>query len=129
MQIIDHLSVGVPSIEDGAKFYDGLLQTLGANRLATTDGFAAYGRETVDFLIMLPFNQQAYSAGNGTHICFKADSKDQVNAFHAFAVANGSTCEGEPGPRDGYPNPDVHTAYARDPFGNKLEVIFNGFAA
>ena len=49
--------------------------------------------------------------------------------FHAFAVANGGTCEGEPGPRDGYPNPDVHTAYARDPFGNKLEVIFNGFAA
>ncbi|MEP0067986.1 VOC family protein [Pyruvatibacter sp.] len=129
MQIIDHLSVGVPSIANGCAFYDGLLATLGCSRLATTDGFAAYGKETVDFLIMLPFNKQPYSAGNGTHICFKAAGREEVDAFHTFAIANGGVCEGEPGPRDGYPNPDVHTAYVRDPFGNKLEVIFGGFAA
>lgn len=129
MQVIDHLSVGVSSVSDGSAFYDGLLATLGCSRLATTESFAAYGRQTVDFLIMLPFDEQPYSAGNGTHICFKATSREQVDTFHAFAVANGGACEGAPGPREGYPNPDVHTAYVRDPFGNKLEVIFGGFAA
>ena len=36
---------------------------------------------------------------------------------------------GMPGPRPGYPKPDAYTAFARDPFGNKLEAIHNGFAS
>jgi len=31
--------------------------------------------------------------------------------------------------RAAYPIPDVYTAFVRDPFGNKLEAIHNGFAA
>lgn len=128
MTTIDHLSVGVPALGPATAFYDGLLETIGANRIATTDAFAAYGVDAPAFLLMLPFDGNAPTVGNGVHIAFRAPSKPAVDAFHKFAVENGGTCEGAPGPRDGYPM-DVHTAYIRDPFGNKLEIIFNGFSA
>lgn len=128
MNIIDHLSVGVPDIDGACAFYDGLLKTLGVSRLATSDAFAAYGNGAVQFLAMKPENGSAYSTGNGIHICFAAPSQEAVDAFHAFAIANGGTCEGEPGPRPAYPAPNVYAAFVRDPFGNKLEVIHNGFA-
>lgn len=129
MNIIDHLSVGVPDIDAACSFYDGLMETLGYQCLAKTDGFAAYGADSVQFLIMKPGDGGAYSAGNGTHICFVASAQSHVDAFHRVAVESGGTCEGEPGPRPGYPKPDVYTAFVRDPFGNKLEAIHNGFSA
>jgi catechol 2,3-dioxygenase-like lactoylglutathione lyase family enzyme len=129
MNIIDHLSVGVPSIDEARKYYDGLMETLGCTCMAATDGFAAYGNGSVQFLVMLPNDGAAYTAGNGTHICFAAATREAVDAFHKFGSANGGQCEGEPGPRAAYPKPDIYTTFVRDPFGNKLEAIHNGFSA
>ena len=129
MNIIDHLSLGVPDIEEACKFYDGLLETLGSKRLATMETLAAYGNEAVQFVLIKPFDGQEHSAGNGTHICFVAESPAAVDAFHKFATENGGTCEGAPGPRPGYPLPDVYTAFVRDPHGHKLEAIHKGFAS
>ena len=128
MNIIDHLSVGVSNIETATRFYDSVLDALGVQRLAASDSFAAYGQSTVQFLVMMPENGASQSAGNGTHICFKADSQQAVDAFHENALAQGGVCEGAPGPRPAYPTPDVYTTFVRDPFGNKLEAIHNGFA-
>lgn len=127
MNIIDHLSVGVSCIDMATGFYDGLLETLGYSRLATSDTFAAYGKDTPQFLVMKPENGDAFSAGNGTHIALVAPSKEAVDAFHEFAKNNGGECAGAPGPRAAYPIPDVYTTFAYDPFGNKLEAIYNGF--
>ena len=129
MNIIDHLSIGVPGIGAATEFYDGLMAALGCGRLATTDGFAAYGDGAVQFLVMVPEDGAPHGAGNGTHICFTADSPEAVDAFHRHALAHGGSDAGPPGPRPGYPKPDVYTAFVRDPFGNKLEAIHNGFAA
>lgn len=129
MNIIDHLSVGVPDIGKAQEFYDGVMGTLGSNCLAATEGFAAYGVDAVQFLVMLPENGAVASSGNGTHICFAASSREAVDAFHAAALKAGGTCEGEPGARPGYPLPNVYTTFVRDPFGNKLEAIHGGFSA
>jgi catechol 2,3-dioxygenase-like lactoylglutathione lyase family enzyme len=128
MNIIDHLSIGVPDLKHAATFYDGLMETLGCKRLATSDRFAAYGKDTVQFLLMLPADGQLFTKGNGTHICFRANTKDSVDAFHVFAIANGGRCDGQPDSRPDYPIPNVYAAFIRDPFGHKLEVIFNGFS-
>lgn len=128
MNIIDHLSVGVPAVDKATEFYDAVLGALGVQRLATTQAFAAYGQEAVQFLLMTPENGANYTAGNGTHICFVAETPGAVDRFHRVALAQGGTCEGEPGPRPGYPKTDVYTTFVRDPFGNKLEAIHNGFA-
>ena len=129
MNIIDHLSVGVTDIDSACAFYDGLLATLGLKRLARADGFAAYGTTAVQFLVMKPADGEAHTAGNGTHICFVAGDQAAVEAFHKTALENGGLCEGEPGPRPAYPKADVFTAFVRDPFGNKLEAIHNGFSS
>ena len=128
MNIIDHLSVGVPDLDRACDFYDPIMEAIGCACLAKTEHFAAYGTNAVQFLIMTPSNGDAYTAGNGTHICFVAKTPDRVDAFHAEALRLGGTDEGSPGPRPGYPKADVYTAFVRDPFGNKLEVIHNGFS-
>ena len=128
MNIIDHLSVGVPSIEAGVEFYNAVLETIGVANLAQTEAFVAYGNGAVQFLLMKPENGEEFTAGNGTHICFKAESKEAVDAFHKTAMDKGGQCAGEPGPRPAYPKEGVYTGFVKDPFGHKLEVIFNGFA-
>lgn len=128
MTIIDHLSVGVPDIEKACAFYDAVLETLNITRLATSEAFAAYGQGAVQFLAVKPENGAPSAAGNGTHVCFVAPSQSAVDGFHAAALRNDGTCEGAPGPRPDYPASNVYAAFVRDPFGNKLEAIHNGFA-
>ena len=126
--MIDHVSVGVSDIEKAANFYDSVFTTIGYQQHAKFDNIVAYGIEKINFLAMLPFDAQSYSAGNGVHIALSAEDQNQVNAFYNSAIANGGTCEGVPGHRD-YPHGEVYTAYIRDPFGNKIEVICGGFNA
>ncbi len=129
MSIIDHLSVGVPDIDKARRFYDPVMQALGVNRLAANARLAAYGDGRVEFLLLLPFNGATPTGGNGTHVALSAASQEAVDAAYKAAIANGGTDEGAPGPRPSYPIPDVYTGYVRDPFGNKLELIHNGFLA
>ncbi len=124
--MIDHLSVGVDDIKSAKKFYDSIFKTIGISRLAEMDGLLAYGIEAIQFLAMYPHDGNGSSAGNGTHIAFSAKTPDEVDRFHASALSIGGTCEGAPGPRV-YPHAEVYAAYVRDPFGNKLEVLTNGF--
>ena len=129
MNVIDHISVGVPSVAEGTQFYTGLMLRLGIELVVATDNFAAYGKGTPQFILMTPYDGQPYSTGNGVHIAFAAQSKQAVDAFYHFACEQGAQGDGAPGARPMYPKPDVYAAFVRDPFGNKLEVIFNGFAA
>lgn len=129
MTLLDHASVGVPDIAAARRFYDPLMQTLGCTCLAALDTLAAYGRETPQFVIILPFDKGTATAGNGTHICFAAESREAVDAFAKAALDRGGSDEGAAGPRPDYPKPGVYAAFVRDPFGNKLEAIHNGFTA
>jgi catechol 2,3-dioxygenase-like lactoylglutathione lyase family enzyme len=129
MSLFDHASVGVPNIEAARRFYDPLMETLGCTCLAAADSLAAYGRKAPQFVIILPFDKQAQTAGNGVHICFAAPSRKAVDAFFKTALALGGSDEGAPGPRPDYPKAGVYAAFVRDPYGNKLEAIHGGFSA
>lgn len=129
MNILDHISLGVPSIDEGRRFYDSVMETLGYSCLAANEAFAAYGKDAPQFLLMVPADGEAFTAGNGTHIAFRAEATANVDSFHKAAMAAGGTCNGEPGPRPDYPAPNVYATFVIDPFGHKLEAINNGFAA
>lgn len=129
MNILDHVSLGVPAIDAARRFYDPAMAELGLSCLAANDAFAAYGEDTVQFLIMVPADGAPFSRGNGTHIAFRADKTESVDRFHAAALEAGGICSGEPGPRPDYPTTNVYAAFVIDPFGHKLEAIHNGFAA
>jgi catechol 2,3-dioxygenase-like lactoylglutathione lyase family enzyme len=121
MSILSHVSVGVTDIPRARKFYDNVLATLRIRMMVEFEG-AGYGREFPEFWIGPPHDGQAMSPGNGTHICFSAASKEEVDAFHAKALELGGSDEGQPGLRPEY-LPNYYAAFVRDPDGNKIEAV------
>jgi catechol 2,3-dioxygenase-like lactoylglutathione lyase family enzyme len=119
--MLHHVSVGVSDVAKAAEFYDAVLGALGYKRTAQYLPFAiGYGEGVSEFWIQTPSNQRSPSSGNGAHVGFAARNRDAVHRFHEAALANGGTDEGTPGPRPDY-GPDYYGAFARDPFGNKVE--------
>lgn len=120
--MIGYVTLGTNDLERGAKFYDALTAELGVGRMMEWDGAIAWGAPGGGAGIGLtkPFDGNAASVGNGVMVAFEAKDKEQVARLHAIALANGGTCEGEPGPRgDG----GFYAAYFRDPDGNKLNAF------
>lgn len=56
------------------------------------------------------------------HIAFRAESKAQVDAFHAAALAAGGQDNGAPGPRPHY-HEHYYGAFVLDPDGYNVEVV------
>ncbi len=118
--------------KDGAAsfaFYDAVLATIGWASHVSFPGWRAYSvrgaGEGLVFWVIAPFDGGEAGVGNGTMVGFPAASPEEVDAFHAAALANGGSDEGAPGPRPHY-GPNWYAAYVRDPTGNKLSVVFNG---
>lgn len=125
--MLHHVSVGVHDVERAAKFYDPVLKTLGYKRIMEFLPYAiGYGERggSPEFWIQLPHNQQTATSGNGTHVGFSARTKAQVNAFHAAALAEGGSNDGEPGPRPDY-GPAYYGAFVYDLDGNKIEATLH----
>ena len=132
-----YLYLGTNDLERAIRFYDAAMGVLGHRRCVTGDpewdrisaGWGTYkngGIEELALWVGKPFNQQPATVGNGSMVAFRATSWQQVDDFHAAAIANGGTSEGAPGLRPQY-NPDFYAAYVRDPDGNKLAVVCRGF--
>lgn len=126
--MLHHVSVGVSDVARAAKFYDAVLRTLGYKRVMEFLPYAlAYGEDHPEFWIQLPHDQRPMSVGNGVHLGFIARTKDQVHKFHAAALANGGSNNGEPGPRPDY-GPDYYGAFVYDLDGNKIEATLHAVA-
>ena len=61
-----------------------------------------------------------------THLAFQAPDRATVDRFHAAAVAAGGKDNGAPGERPYHPG--YYAAFARDPDGNNIEVVYHGAA-
>jgi catechol 2,3-dioxygenase-like lactoylglutathione lyase family enzyme len=59
------------------------------------------------------------------HLAFAADGLEQVDAFHAAALAAGGRDNGPPGERPRY-HPGYYAAYVLDPDGNNVEAVHHG---
>ena len=116
--VFSHVFIGANDVEASAAFYDAALGALGIKNLGPFgNGWILYGKTKPAFIIAKPGNGAAASS-NGATIGFAAASPEQVDAFHAAGLANGGTCEGQPGPRGHLPG--AYAAYLRDPAGNKV---------
>jgi catechol 2,3-dioxygenase-like lactoylglutathione lyase family enzyme len=134
-----YLCLGTSDFARAMRFYDPVMASLGRHRCETPGeddweawaGWGRYedqGRVQEALWVCKPFDGRAPHPGNGVMVALRATSWNQVRAFHAAAVANGGTSEGEPGLRPQY-NPDFYAAYVRDPDGNKLAAVCRGFTA
>jgi catechol 2,3-dioxygenase-like lactoylglutathione lyase family enzyme len=119
MTIYTHVTVGTNNLQQARSFYDNVLGTLGQKRIADLDDNGSiWGESAPSFFVLKPANGAPATVGNGVTVSFEAPSRAAVQAFHETALANGGTCEGQPGPRSWAP--DAYAAYARDLDGNKL---------
>ena len=120
MSIFTHIMVGSNDKEKSKAFYDAVLTPLGIKNLGTfgDTGTLLYGKDQPEFWVTSPLNGEAACHANGGTIGFVAPTRKAVHEFHEGGVANGGTCEGEPGLRDF--SPTAYAAYLRDPDGNKI---------
>lgn len=124
--VISHIFIGVGDFERALHFYGAVLGELGLQQKFIDPqrpwaGWMSPGVARPLFLIGRPYDEQAATAGNGQMTALLAPDRAAVDRAHAAALAQGGTCEGEPGLRPHY-HADYYGAYFRDPDGNKLAV-------
>ena len=124
--IIDHLTVGVSDLEASRRWYAQALAPLCFEEIDSWSdaghefSFSFGLKEANDFAI-----SDQYEVGGQLHIAFAAESQEQVNAFHAAAIAAGGKDNGAPGPRPEY-SEGYYGAFVLDPDGHNVEAVFHG---
>jgi catechol 2,3-dioxygenase-like lactoylglutathione lyase family enzyme len=118
--LISHFSIGTNEFDRACAFYDAVLAVLGCRRIMEHPGAVAWGRAFPEFWVQTPVDGQRATAGNGTHVAFLAEGKDQVHAFYDAAIEAGAAPDGPPDPRPHYGAP-YYGCFVRDLDGHKIE--------
>jgi catechol 2,3-dioxygenase-like lactoylglutathione lyase family enzyme len=120
--MIDHVSIGVSDLERSARFYESALAPLGLSRLVTRPGTVGFGKSYPEFWINLRAGTSQVSPESGCHICLRAKSTGEVDAFHAAALEAGASSESAPGLRP-HDRVRYYAAFIADPDGNRIEAV------
>ena len=124
--MIDHMGIAVSDIERSRKFYEAALGALGmsVNMEVGSDqiesGGTALGFGAGDEKIFWIADQER--PGEGTHVAFRVERREQVDAFHAAGVKAGGRDNGAPGLRPHY-GPNYYAAFVLDPDGANIEAV------
>jgi catechol 2,3-dioxygenase-like lactoylglutathione lyase family enzyme len=120
--MIDHISVAVRDLERSARFYEAALAPLGLVRLVTRPATVGFGKAYPEFWINLRTRMAPVEEGSGVHICLRAKSTAEVDAFHAAALNAGGRSDGAPGLRP-HDRVRYYAAFIVDPDGNRIEAV------
>ena len=120
--MIDHVSVGVRDLERAARFYETALAPLGLSRLVTRPATVGFGKSYPEFWINLRKGMARLEEGSGTHICLRAKTTTEVDAFHSAALNAGGASDGAPGLRP-HDRVKYYAAFVTDPDGNRIEAV------
>jgi catechol 2,3-dioxygenase-like lactoylglutathione lyase family enzyme len=122
--MIDHITFGVSDFDRSTAFYDAAFAPLGVRRLfdvpdESSDGVrvTGYGDSRPWFWIA----EQDATAGK-LHVALRANSRSDVDAFYAAAIAAGGRDNGAPGLRPHY-HADYYGAFVMDPDGHNIEAV------
>ncbi|MFL9584187.1 VOC family protein [Stenotrophomonas sp. AB1(2024)] len=120
-RLIDHLQLIVRDLPASRRFYQAVLDTLGIPIAGEGDDYF-----WADELFISTADSEA-AAGELTgrhHLAFQARDRATVDAFHKAALAAGGKDNGAPGERPYHPG--YYAAFAIDPDGNNIEVVYHG---
>jgi catechol 2,3-dioxygenase-like lactoylglutathione lyase family enzyme len=122
--VIDHVTIGVRDLARSRDFYTRALLPLGFSEITSSEpSEIEFGlEEASDFAI-----STAYPTGAPVHVAFAADRREQVDAFHAAALAAGARDNGAPGLRPEYSG-IYYGAFVLDPDGHNIEAVYHGAA-
>ncbi|WP_341645033.1 VOC family protein [Thauera sp. SDU_THAU2] len=126
--MFSHVNLGSNDLARSRRFYDAVLAVIGARsglELNFNSPRILYQHKGCLLVITTPLDGQPATPANGGTTGFLMDGPEQVESFHAAALANGgTTCEDPPGERK-TPAGSLYLAYVRDPDGNKLCAFHN----
>ncbi len=121
--MLDHAGLEVSDLERSRAFYEAALAPLGISTVMEFEGMLGLGTETESgrqpFFWLAARGRPPVS---GVHLAFTAGTTDEVDAFHAAALAAGGTDNGAPGLRTNY-HPHYYGAFVLDPDGNNIEAV------
>ena len=122
--MVGYVTLGTNDMARAARFYDSLLELVGAKRLMDIETFILWGTSLTEpcLAIAKPFDGNSATVGNGVMVALQAESREVVDALYGKALELGGQDEGAPGPRgDGF-----YAGYFRDLDGNKLNAFLFG---
>lgn len=120
-RLIDHLQLIVRDLPASRRFYQAVFDTIGIPIAGEGDTYF-----WADELFISTADSEA-AAGELTgrhHLAFQARDRATVDAFHKAALAAGGEDNGAPGERPYHPG--YYAAFAIDPDGNNIEVVYHG---
>jgi len=116
--VLDHITVNVRDLRAARAFYPAALGAIGMK--INLDFSSAFGMGSKkENIFWLARDRQA--SGDG-HYAFRVRHREEVDAFHAAALAAGGKDHGKPGPRPDY-GPTYYAAFVKDGEGNNIEVV------
>jgi catechol 2,3-dioxygenase-like lactoylglutathione lyase family enzyme len=116
--MLSYATIGSNDLDRSIPFYTELLALRGVTKLFNHPrGGAVFGSNgKLQLGVLKPFNGEAATPGNGAMVALDMPTREDVDAFHAKALALGAVDEGAPGER----GPGFYMAYFRDLDGNKF---------
>lgn len=117
--MIDHVTIRVSDLGVTENFYLQALEPLGYKLIQGDDKFIGLGKdEKADTWFTI-----SESKSGPVHIAWKADTKEEVDAFYKAALEAGGKDNGAPGIRGQY-HGNYYGAFVLDPDGNNIEVVY-----
>ena len=114
--VVDHIELHAGDYATSVRFYATVLAPLGIpNWPEDYEGERATCFTRVSVVDRRPVT-------TGLHLCFVAQSREQVDAFHQAGVEAGFRSNGAPGFRDYAPG--YYAAFLLDPDGNNIEALY-----
>ncbi len=120
--MIDHVSIPVSNLSKSSEFYESLLAELEYKKLVSKSGTVGFGKKYPDFWLNERPALSVEGISDGFHVCIRASSVEQVNAFHRKGIALGGKSDGVPGFREQY-SKSYYAAFIQDVDGNRLEAV------
>lgn len=120
--MIDHVSLAISDLERAVPFYEQALAPLGFSRLVTRPAMVAFGKAYPEIWINLRAGMSRLSPDSGVHICLRARTTAEVDAFHAAAIAAGASSESGPSLRP-HDRVRYYAAFIVDADGNRIEAV------
>ncbi|MBJ9862225.1 MULTISPECIES: VOC family protein [Citrobacter] len=125
--MFSYIMLGTNDLPRAIGFYDPLMELLGHPKAGRGEEGASWGmfseNHTTGLCVGKPFDGQTAGVGNGTMVALNARSVEHIQQLHALALRLGGADEGAPGHRPQY-GQGFHSAYVRDPDGNKLAFVY-----
>jgi len=128
--ILDHIGINVTDFERSKVFYEQALAPLGIALAMAWGPSAGFGRGGKPEL-WIGAQQTSFQTASQirvitpVHVCLRASSRAEVDAFHRAAIAAGGKDFGAPGLRPEY-HPSYYGAFVLDPDGHNIEAVFHG---